>query len=463
LTPILTPTSKITSTFTEKMAKINFFLKESSSNKETIIFLVLNHNYKRLKYSTGEYIHPKEWDFREKSPILSKKFPHCYDIKRRLEEYRYFLTDLIGEYKRRRKEITPQILREKLDAEFKSINPLEHDNEHETVKNKTTLFNYIDEFIKECKEGKRLTPIRKTRYKQWTLKGYTTMNYHLTNYKKAKKIALDFEDITSDFYQDLLAYFNSLQMATNTIGKHIKNIKVIMRAAHEEGLHQNTDYTKKSFRTITEETDAIYLSEDEISRIYNLDLSSKKNNHLERARDLFMIAARTALRFQDVTTIQKHNFTKKGNNYFLVKQTSKTGAKVVIPLKKEVLEIYHKYDGNLPNNLSNQKMNQYIKEVGKMANINEIVTKYTTKGGERTEETKEKWEFITTHSARRSAATNMFLAGIPPISIMKITGHKTERAFLKYIRMSEEDNAYKMAENDYFKNDFVKSLDLENQ
>jgi hypothetical protein len=43
---------------------------------------------------------------------------------------------------------------------------------------------------------------------------------------------------------------------------------------------------------------------------------------------------------------------------------------------------------------------------------------------------------------------------------MKITGHKTEKSFMKYIRVSKEDNAYKMAENDYFKNDFKKEGNL---
>lgn len=99
-------------------------------------------------------------------------------------------------------------------------------------------------------------------------------------------------------------------------------------------------------------------------------------------------------------------------------------------------------------------MNDYLKDIGKFAKIETKVTKVGTKGGLRYEKTFSKWELITTYTARRSASTNLFLAGFEHILIMKITDHRTESSFLKYIRMSKEDNAYKMAENDYFKNDF---------
>lgn len=431
------------------MAKINFFLKDSKSKKETIIFLVVNHNKKRLKYSTGEYIKPGEWNKDEQLPIISRKFPHSYEIKRRLEEYRFFLTDLIGELKRKREEVTPQKLREKLDENFKSAS-----EKVDEVGSRMRLLKYIDKYIEECEKGKRLTPKNKTRYKDWTIKGYKTMKYHLMNYMDDRKKTLDFDDITIHFYNDLLEYFNSKNMAINTIGKHIKNIKVVMNHSFDEGLHTNLDFQKESFKIVTEDTKAIYLKEDEIRRIYSLNLSDKKNNHLEKARDLFVIAARTALRFEDLTSIQRHNLIEKDGRFYLNLKTKKTGAYVFIPLKIEVVEIFNKYEGDLPRQISNQKMNQYMKEIGKMAEINQLETKYITKGGLSVKRTIEKWELITTHTARRSAATNMSLAEIPAISIMKITGHKTEGAFMKYIRMSEEDNAYKMAENDYFKKDF---------
>ena len=55
-----------------------------------------------------------------------------------------------------------------------------------------------------------------------------------------------------------------------------------------------------------------------------------------------------------------------------------------------------------------------------------------------------------TYTARRSFATNAYLAGLPPISIMKITGHKTESSFMKYIKISEKENAIQLKGHEFF-------------
>ncbi len=430
------------------MSKVNFFLKDPKSTGETLIFLVYNHDYKRLKYSTGEYILPSSWNSELQSPEISRKYPHNSEIHRRLEEYRFFITDLVGEMKRKKEQIAPAKLRIALDEKFKDVVV-----DEATGLKQMSFIEYIENYITQCEKGNRLNDGK--RYKVWTIKGYKTLKYHLNKYMKKRYIKLDFKDITTDFYSDFLGYFNENNYAINTIGKHIKNIKVMMSASFDEGLHNNLDFKKKAFKIITEETDAIYLTEKELDKIYELDLSSKKKEHFVKARDLFIIAARTALRFEDVTRIQEHHFIKNDKGIFLKMNTIKTNVTVMIPFKKQVLEIYNKYNGNLPRQISNQKMNEYIKVIGSLAKINTIVTKKITLGGMLVEKTKKKWELITCHTARRSAATNMFLTGIAVLSIMKITGHRTERAFMKYIRMSEEDNAYKMADNDYFKNDFI--------
>lgn len=118
--------------------------------------------------------------------------------------------------------------------------------------------------------------------------------------------------------------------------------------------------------------------------------------------------------------------------------------------------IYNKYEGQLPSCVTNQKMNEYLKEIGELAEINDTVHLSSTKGGMRYDESFKKWELITTHTARRSAANNMYLTGVPSISIMKINGHKTEKAFLKYIRITQEDNALKLREHPYFRNEGLK-------
>jgi integrase len=131
-------------------------------------------------------------------------------------------------------------------------------------------------------------------------------------------------------------------------------------------------------------------------------------------------------------------------------QTQKTGVIVVIPLHRYVKEIIDKYEGVPPQNISNQKMNGYLKELGQEAKIKDGTLISLTKGGNRQSIVHEKWKLITTHTARRSFASNAYLAGVPAISLMKITGHHTEKSFLKYIKISQEDNANKLINHPFF-------------
>src|SRR5262249_45715408 len=153
------------------------------------------------------------------------------------------------------------------------------------------------------------------------------------------------------------------------------------------------------------------------------DFSNSKR--LERVRDLFVFGCLTGLRFSDITTIQPENFQKNGEEIYIHKITQKTKELVVIPCDEIVIAIRTKYEGDMPKAPSNQKFNQYIKEVSKIAGLKE-------KGRLPSRPQKELWQCISSHTARRSFATNRFLEGFEPIGLMKITGHKSEKAFLKY-------------------------------
>jgi integrase len=158
-----------------------------------------------------------------------------------------------------------------------------------------------------------------------------------------------------------------------------------MHASLDEGLHTNTEFQRKKFKIITEESDTIYLTEDEIDRIYNLDFS--KNLQLEKVRDLLIVAVRTALRFSDLIKINENNVIRKDENYYIRIHTQKAQEEVFIPLKRQVVEVLKKYNNKLPREITNQKMNEYLNEIGEKAEINSIETKITTKGGLRIEET----------------------------------------------------------------------------
>ncbi len=174
--------------------------------------------------------------------------------------------------------------------------------------------------------------------------------------------------------------------------------------------------------------------------MYDLDLSD--NSRLEWVRDLFLVGAWTGLRFSDFTGITAKDIQ---GDYIHI-QTQKTGQKVVIPIHWTVKEIMNKYKGryenSLPPEISNVKMNAYLKEIGRMMDILKTKESITVKKAGKTMHRKvEKWELLTSHTCRRSFSTNMYKAGVPTITIMGITGHKTEKAFLRYIKVTPDEHA----------------------
>ena len=124
----------------------------------------------------------------------------------------------------------------------------------------------------------------------------------------------------------------------------------------------------------------------------------------------------------------------------------KTNNRVAIPIHPVVREVLEKYNYELPAEISNQKFNDYIKEVARLAGLTMIETKTRTEGGKANTTRCEKWQLVSSHTGRRSFATNMYKRGLPSIMIMSITGHKTESAFLKYIKVRQDEHAEMMAD-----------------
>ena len=205
-------------------------------------------------------------------------------------------------------------------------------------------------------------------------------------------------------------------------------------------------FKSKRFVAPSEESFSIYMNINELKEIENIDLSEHKK--LDVARDLFLIGSWTGLRYSDYSNIKPENIDLKENRITI--KPKKTKTTVVIPIHTVVLSILKKYNYVLPKSLSNQKTNDYLKELGeretkwtddkKTKCLHEIVTKVITKGGLELHTNMKKYELLCSHTARRSFATNQY-EKIPTISIMKITGHTTEKSFLKYIKISPDENA----------------------
>lgn len=313
-----------------------------------------------------------------------------------------------------------------------------------------TLFEFTQIFINNA--DKRVNPDtgRPISYKM-KREYQVTFNY----LKKYAKIygEPDFIDIDLDFYErfvDMLRnhkIFNKdgelikQGLATNTIGKKIQTLKIFLNNANEKGVNTYLKYKSKKFKSISEEVENIYLNKTEIQKLYNHDLSDSPS--LERVRDLFIVGCWTGLRFSDLSKI---TINKSDSSLSHSIKQNKTGGKVVIPIHDMVREILKKYNDILPKPISNQKFNDYLKEAATLAEIDELFTKTIYQNGLKVNKNLKKYDLITSHTARRSFCTNAYLDGVPTLSIMAISGHKTEKAFLKYIKVEPEEHAKKMLE-----------------
>lgn len=407
------------------MGSVKYQLKEPNIKEETLLVMVFSYNSKRVKYSTGIFLKPKYWNQKAQQARETKDFTEALEINSTLKNitkninnvYRKLLND----------GIVPTNEKLKAGLDVALLKP--------DIANKKDFIGFIDDLIKASSKRPN------------TIKHYKQTLRVLTEFKASSKRELTFANIDLTFYDEFTKYCLKKDYGVNTIGGFIKHVKVFMNEAFDRQLTTNIEYKHKKFRTTEEETEHIYLSDDEIQILYKLDLA--ENPKLDNVRDMFILSCYTGLRYSDLIQLTNENLIDKNSKLKI--KTEKTGELVVIPLNKYIKEIIAKHNG-LPNySISNQKMNEYLKELGEKAELNENVLHSYTKGGTKKSDSQKKFQLITVHTARRSFATNAYLADVPSISIMKITGHKTEKAFLKYIKISQHDNANKLVNHPFFK------------
>ncbi|MDW7695147.1 phage integrase SAM-like domain-containing protein [Flammeovirgaceae bacterium SG7u.111] len=303
------------------------------------------------------------------------------------------------------------------------------------------FFYWLDKFIELRASGQDKTN-RGHQVGEGAIKKYRTFRWHLNGFMSYSNYEISFESINQQFFDEYIDYLLKVkELGLNTVGKQIGTLKAYLNWAVSKGVNKNLDF--KGFKKINEETDHVYLSTGEITRLFDLDLS--KNIRLERVRDLFVIGCITALGLSDYKRISCDSI-KNGKIHIVLKKSNEP---VAIPLHPFVKQILSKYESALPS-VSDQKFNGYLKELGRLAGLEEEVQVRSSKGGVRKVLTKKKWELIISDTARRSGAINMYKAGLPILAIMKITGHRTETGFLKYINVTNEEDVGMLANHPYF-------------
>jgi integrase len=410
------------------MAKAKFILKEPTSKTDTLVYLFYNYQYARFKYSTGESINPKFWNPISQRAKETKQFKEYPEFNSRLAKIENAINNVFRRLLNDGIQPNNTLLKKEIENEL---------SDNRLKPRKQSFLSFIESYIKESGLNKR----------EGTIKVYNTTFKYLKEYSlKHKKF--EFESITLEFYNQYTSFLSlDHKLSANTVGKHIKTIKSFMNEATERGINENLEFRKKKFKTIREEADTVYLSLKELEQFEKLQLSSSPR--LDKVRDLFLIGCYTGLRFSDFTQIQPENINSDNTMLFI--RTQKTSERVAIPLHKTVRTILKKYNNKLPKSYTNQVTNTYLKEVASLANIKEQIETTITRGGKVEKSVSPKFKLISTHTARRSFATNLYIADIPAISIMKITGHKTERSFMSYIRITQEQNADKLLTHAFFK------------
>jgi len=408
-----------------KISEPKFLLKEPNGDKKTLISLVVRFNSLRIVYSTGETIHPQNWDDQSQRAKITKKHPENADINTWLNKIINEVGNVFRELKINGIEPTVELVKSELSKKL---------NDQPSEKT-TTLFAFIEQYIDRSDAIK----------KSGTVKTYRTTFNVLKGYCERMGSKIDFKDINMTFYSYFTQYLVRDKIyAQNTIAKHIRTLKIFLNAATEEGINICLDFQNKRFKCPTEQVTKIYLTEKEIDTLYNLALSN--NEKLDRVRDLFIIGCFTGLRFSDFNELKPTNIE---GDVIKVK-TKKTGETVILPFSKRLREIYIKYNDGFPKPISNQKLNDYLKDLGQLAELNDTIVISKMKQGVRVDEVFKKYELLTTHVARRSFATNAYLAGLSTIEIMKFTGHQSEKIFMGYIRFSKEENAHKLKSHTFF-------------
>ncbi|MDH5367624.1 MAG: site-specific integrase, partial [Cyclobacteriaceae bacterium] len=259
---------------------------------------------------------------------------------------------------------------------------------------------------------------------QTTIWKYNNVLNKIINYQKHAKKQLHLLDINDGFQVDYINYLKEVEkLSINTIGRNIVYIKTICNDAVKKGYQVSPQLIE--ITGFKEKTKFIYFNENEIEEIINFDFS--KTPYLDNARDWLIVGLHTGQRVSDFMKFKKT--TIKGD--FLEFTQEKTKALTIVPVHDNLKKILIKNNGDFPRKISDQRFNDYIKEVCERVGFTQLV-----EGAKINPQTKRKesgmyakYELVTSHICRRSFATNHY-GKLPTPIIMSITNHSTEKMFL---------------------------------
>jgi integrase len=403
LTPILTP-QKV-----KAMSTINFYLKAADKKGECPIYLTYQKKGEKFRYFTKLKTPEKSWSNQRVKP----NYIGYSETNSILDDINNILKEIERESIFNKKDYGIEIIKKKFQLKFSGL----------TVAN--DFFKTYDKFIEDNKATKAT----------WTIKGYKGLKTKLLKFSVAKNYTITFEIIDFNFYEAFVSYMlKDLGNLNNTVGSYIKNLKVFLQWAIDRE-HTSQNYNFRKFKVFSDEADTIYLTENELMTLYRKRFSKR----LTPVKDTFCFACFTGLRFSDLEKLSNAHIK---DNYIEIK-AEKTRDNVRVPLNHFAKDLLSKYkdqnkDRALPTGITNQKTNAFLKEIGELAKIDSSVRLEQFSGSNRKVTMKPKYELITTHTARRTFVTLALEKGIRAEVVMAMTGHKSYKNFMKYVKITDK-------------------------
>ena len=406
----------------------------------TSIIIDVSVDGARIKLFTGFKIKVADWDFKKG---FVKTYPGKSTnvlISRRLKETELTIYEYLDQYRYGKPRLTFIELEEKLNQLIDNPRTSFNKNKKSGVgRGADTVLYLLDYFIKDSEAGVRLSPTKK-KLKPSTINSFKTTRKKIVAFFNSKGWDLKLWEITQE-HIDMLSdhLILDLEWSMNTHAKFMMDMLQMFKYAVKLKKLPPAILTELKFDTSREETDAIYITMDQIKEMYAIkkfDLPEQ-----EVVRDMFVIGCFTGMRFSDYSVLDPSAIRNNRLSFIQVK----TGAKVTIPIHPIVNEILQKYNYVLPPVPRNNEFNAIIKTVGeKMPSLHVPFTKQITYKRELVEIEKMKYEFLMTHTARRSFCSNEYIRGTDPMIIMSISGHKSYKSFMRYIKVSGDQFADKM-------------------
>ena len=393
----------------------------------------VNFASKRIEFTTGYRIDAEKWDTdkqRVRNGCTNKLKQSASEINDSLLGYYTEVQEIFKKFEVEEIMPTPEQIKEAFNALHK---PIEEVKPRKSTPN--AFYKVFDEFVRDCG--------RQNDWTDSTYEKFAAVKNHLMNFR---------DGLTFDFFDekglnDYVTYLRDVkEMRNSTIGKQLSFLKWFLRWAFKKGLHQNNAYDSYKPKLKSTQKKIIFLTWEELNKLREFEIPAAKQA-LDRVRDVFLFQCFTGLRYSDVFNLRRSDI--KGDHIEVT--TVKTSDSLIIELNNHSKAILDKYkdvvfeDDKVLPVITNQKMNDYLKELAELAGIDEPVRQTYYRGNERIDEVTPKYALLGTHAGRRTFICNALALGIPPQVVMKWTGHSDYKAMKPYIDIADDIKANAMS------------------